>query len=102
MIGVREILAPRFPSTVVYALGNFGGVIFYKSYLLQQALDSTRLARDIISNSSTVTTIFWSPGGSGAVGVSVGESVGTQEGGFSASFSLTDYQQIWPYGSVLF
>ena len=96
-------LASEVGQGIVKFYEGEGKAGFGEDYLLQQALDSTRLARDIVSNSNTVATIFWSPTDPiGSVGFSVGESVGTQEGGFSAAFSVTDYQQIWPYGSVSF
>ena len=50
----------------------------------------------------TVSRLFWSPAANGSVGFSVGESVGSAEGGFSLSYSGTYYQQIWPYGRVWF
>lgn len=58
MIGVREILAPRFPNTVVYTLGNFVGIIFYKSFtddrapvlIEQDARAITQKLEDVMRN----------------------------------------------------
>lgn len=98
----NQALASEVGQGIVKFYEGEGNAGFGEYYLLQQALNSTRLAREIVNNSNTVATLFWSPGWSGAVGFSIGESVGSAQGGFSLSGSRTYYQQIWPYGMVLF